>query len=53
MVGVSIVIARHPEWNEGIVQILRQAQNDRKLRIENDRKLRIENDRKRRARNDS
>ena len=30
MVGVSIVIARHPEWNEGIVGILRQAQNERK-----------------------
>jgi len=30
MVGVSIVIARCPEWNEGIVGILRQAQNERK-----------------------
>jgi hypothetical protein len=30
MVGVSIVIARHPEWNEGIAQILRQAQNERR-----------------------
>ena len=30
MVGVSIVIARCPEWNDGIAQILRQAQNERK-----------------------
>jgi len=30
MAGMSIVIARCPEWNEGIAQILRQAQNERK-----------------------
>jgi len=30
MAGMSIVIARCPEWNEGIAVILRQAQNERK-----------------------
>ena len=30
MAGTSIVIARRPEWNEGIAVILRQAQNERK-----------------------